>query len=188
MRHEVSRRVVLLLAVGALGLAMTPTMVVAQSAKKPSAKPTPKKESPKDLTGADVLVLRDGKTLLGQIYDPSPKGTYIVLVRRAWAEANVPAWLDKWKSGEKGANDAAERQRRERLTIWRRDRLVPPGSVAPDDRITQWLDRELAKPAGQSEPSVLMTVPPGTWRREERRSPWNGRGAGAAVWVDPRVQ
>jgi hypothetical protein len=156
MRHEVPSGV--LLALVALGLAVTPMTAAAQSARKPAAKPAPKKESPKDLTGSDVVVLRDGKTLLGQIYDPSPKGTYIVLVRRAWAEANLPAWLEKWKSGEKGANEAAERQRRERLTIWRRDRLVGPGSVAADDRITQWLDRELAKPAGQAEPSVLTTV------------------------------
>ena len=64
------------------------------------------------------------RPLLGQIYDPSPKGTYLVLVRRAWAEANLPAWAEKWKSGEKGPIEAAERQRRERLAIWRRDRLV----------------------------------------------------------------
>ncbi len=159
MIRELRSGVILRLALAGLALAaMTPPASRAQSARKPAAKGAPKKESPKDTTGADALVLRDGKTLLGQIYDPSPRGTYIVLVRRAWAEANLPAWSDKWKAGENGTIEAAERQRRERLAIWRRDRLVAPGAVPADDRITQWLDREMARPAGQSEPSVLMTV------------------------------
>ena len=141
--------------------AFAPATVLAQKSpavKKPAAKPAPKKESPKDTTGADTLTLRDGTELLGQLYDPSPRGTYLVLVRRAWAEANVQAWAEKWKSGEKEAIDAAGRQRRERLALWRRDRLVAPGAAEAGDRITSWLDRELAKPAGGAEPSVLMMV------------------------------
>ena len=113
---------------------------------RPSPSRLPKKEAPKDTTGADALTLRDGKTLLGQIYDPSPRGTYLVLVRRAWAEANLPDWAEKWKSGEKEAVEAADRQRRERLALWRRDRLVAPGPAPAGDRITR-----LARPgAGQA--------------------------------------
>lgn len=150
-------RVVGLVFAGFVFLSVAPATARAQ-AKKAAPKPAPKKEAPKDTTGADALTLRDGKALLGQIYDPSPRGTYLVLVRRAWAEANVPAWAEKWKSGEKEAVEAAERQRRERLALWRRDRLVPPGGAQADDRITRWLDGELAKPVGGAEPSTLILV------------------------------
>ncbi len=139
-------------------LTMGPPSARAQTTKKAAPKPAPRKEAARDLTGSDALTLRDGKTLLGQIYDPSPRGTYLVIVRRAWAEANLPVWLGKWTSGEKAAVEAAERQRRERLALWRRDRLVPPGPAPAGDRITRWLDEELARPAGKAEPSTLVWV------------------------------
>lgn len=151
---RVDRSVVVALA-GLIFLVAAPGTASAQ-ARKPAAKPSPKKDSPKDTTGADALVLRDGKTLLGQLYDPSPRGTYLVIVRRAWAEANLPAWAAKWTGGEKDAVEAATRQRRERLAVWRRDRFVAPGAADASDRITNWLDRELAKPAGPAEPSALL--------------------------------
>jgi hypothetical protein len=138
-----------------LGGSQTPAwsqVTKAQAAKKPAARA---KDAPKDVTGADALTLRDGKTLLGQILDPSPRGTYIVLVRRAWAEANLPGWVDKWKATDKEASDAAERQRHDRLIVWNRDRLASP---AGGERISAWLDKMLARAQGQSDPSVLMTV------------------------------
>jgi hypothetical protein len=133
------------------------TTVWAQGTKPPAAKkPAGRvKDGPKDLTGADALTLRDGKTLLGQILDPSPRGTYVVLVRRAWAEANLPGWVDKWKTADKEVSDAADRQRHDRLVSWHRDRLASP---AGGDRINAWLDKSLAGAPGQGDPSVLLTI------------------------------
>ncbi len=156
-REDRNVRVVGLALTGLILAAIAPPDARAQ-ARKPAGKPALKKEAAKDLTGADALTLRDGKTLLGQLYDPAPRGSYLVIVRRAWAEANLPGWAEKWKSGEKDSAEAAARQRRERLAIWRRDRFVPAGAAKADDRITQWLDRELAKPAGGGGPSTLMFV------------------------------
>lgn len=161
-----------------LALAIGPASTFGQ-ARKPAPRPAPKKEAPKDPTGADAIVLRDGKTLLGQIYEPSPKGTYLVLVRRAWADANLPTWSEKWKSGEKEAAEAAAKQRRERLAIWRRDRLVPPGAANAEDRITRWLDAELSRPPGPGEPSTLMLVRLG--RSDAKRVDRRGMSAARAL-------
>ncbi len=127
----------------------------APSIKKPAgSKPTVKaKASPKDLFGADSITLRDGKILLGQIYDPSPRSGLVVIVRRAWAESNLAEWAAKWSKMERDANAGAEAQRRDRLAAWSRERAP---RVGVDDRIKTWLDRELARPAGPGEPSVLM--------------------------------
>jgi len=133
----------------------------AAKAKPAAPKPAPKKEAPKDPIGADEIALRDGKVLLGQVYDPSPRGMYLVLVRRAWAEANLPGWAARWKLAEAESSRGAEAQRRDRLVAWRRDRAAAPGAgqaPAGPDRITGWLDRELARPLGQGESSTLMAV------------------------------
>ena len=122
------------------------------ASKKPAAKP---KAAAPDPFGADSITLADGKTLLGQIYDGTPRGGMIVIVRRAWAEEKLPDWAAKWSKLEAVGNAGADAQRRARLAAWRRDR---PATPTPDDRITAWLDRELAKPVGPGEPSVLTVA------------------------------
>src|SRR5947209_1469576 len=98
-------------------------------------------------TAADVVTLRDGKSLLGQVVEPTVRGSVVVLVRRAWAEANLPDWSARWQSAEAAALRRARSQRRDRLSAWRRERGA---SVEKDDRILGWIDRELA---GLAEPS-----------------------------------
>jgi hypothetical protein len=138
----------LIVGFGAVGVAQTRS----STSKKPAAKV---KAAPHDPFGADAITLKDGKILLGQIYDPSPRGGLIVIVRRAWAEANLPEWAAKWTKLERDASGGAVAQRRERIAAWRRDR---PGPAGPDDKITPWLDAELARPAGPAEPSMLMVA------------------------------
>jgi len=137
----------------AMGQTRTP---LAKKSVRGRPNPIPKaKAVAKDPIGADAITLKDGKTLLGQVYDPSPRGGLIVIVRRAWAETHLPEWAAKWAKLERDANAGADTQRLERLTAWRRDRVATPGT---EDRITRWLDRVLARPAGMAEPSVLMAA------------------------------
>ena len=93
--------------------------------------------------------------LLGQVDEPSPKGTLRVLARRDWVRANLPGRAEEWEATEKTAIAAAVRQRRERLAAWRRDR---PAQPAPGDRITAWLDGALSGPPGPGTPSPLIAV------------------------------
>ena len=140
------------MAIGRQGPAMPKK---AAAAKGVPRKDAVKKEAARDPIAADSITLKDGKTLLGQVYDPSPRGTLVVIVRRAWAEANLPEWAERWKKGEGEAAGNADVQRHDRLVEWKRDRLATPGAADP---ISAWLDRELARPIGEAEPSALMVA------------------------------
>ncbi|WP_406695593.1 hypothetical protein V5E97_31750 [Singulisphaera sp. Ch08] len=123
---------------------------------KPAAKaPSRPRASAGETTVSDSITLRDGTELLGQVIEPSPKGTLIVLARRDWVRANLPDRIEGWEADERAATVAATRQRRERLAAWREERPAAPG---PGDRITNWLDRELAESSGPGEPSPLIAV------------------------------
>ena len=67
----------------------------------------------------------------------------------------LPDRAKEWEDAERASTAAALRRRRERLTDWRRER--PPESV-PGDRITAWLDRELAAPSEPVAPSPLIAL------------------------------
>jgi hypothetical protein len=125
-------------------------------AKKSVAKSTTRPKGETDAkTVADRIVLRDGKELLGQIDESSNDGILTILARREMVRKTLPDWATTWENAEKDASAMATRQRRERLAVWRRER--PPES-APGDRITAWLDRELARSAGPVTPSTLMAI------------------------------
>lgn len=109
-------------------------------------------------TVADAVTFRDGKVALGQVVDPDRRGSspMILLVRRAWAEANLPDRAAAWEKAEGPLARRAQAQRRGRLVAWRRDR---PAVADGGDRITGWIDRELARPAdGGPDRSPLMGV------------------------------
>jgi hypothetical protein len=109
-------------------------------------------------TAADSVTLRDGSVVLGQIVEPSPRGTVTMYVRRAWAEASIPALARRWSDAEKPEQVRARRIRRDRLARWKRERVVEPGQ---NDVIGGWIDRELARldeKGGKTEPSPLMIV------------------------------
>ena len=127
-----------------------------ERAKKSVAKSTPRPKTDTEAkTVADRIVLRDDKKLLGQVEESSNNGTLLILARREMVRKTLPNWATKWEEAEKDANAMAVQQRRERLAGWRRER--PPES-APGDRITAWLDRELAQSAGPVAPSTLMVI------------------------------
>ena len=112
---------------------------------------------PSTNSAADAVTFRDGKVVLGQLLDSDRRGPLLMLVRRAWAEANLPDRAAAWAKAEAPLIQRAASQRRERLQAWRRDRRPNPGE---GDRITPWLDRELARLADPKSDakSPLMVV------------------------------
>jgi hypothetical protein len=108
-------------------------------------------------SAADVLTFRDGKVVQGQVVDSDRRGPLLILVRRTWAEANLPDRAAAWEKAEAPITQRAEAQRRERLTAWKRERRPNP---ADGDRITPWIDRELARLERRDVPSksYLMVV------------------------------
>lgn len=109
----------------------------------------------RDETAADVVTLRSGEVILGQVIEPSPRGSMLVLVRRGWAEEELPELAKRWEEAGAGAVRRARADRRTRLAAWRRERA---GHVGKDDPIVRWIDSELARLAGDApaEPSPLM--------------------------------
>ncbi len=105
-------------------------------------------------SAADAVTLKDGQVVLGQVVDSDRRGPLLMLVRRSWAEANLPDRAAAWRKAEEPTVRRGEAQRRDRLAAWRRDRL---GNAAAGDRILAWLDRELARPA-EGAGTVLIGV------------------------------
>jgi hypothetical protein len=122
-------------------------------------------------TAADRITLRDGSVVLGVVSGttPGPRGSIEFFVRRDWAEKAVSSHAKQWdRSIAKTVRKAVE-DRRKRLEAWRRDRAPHAES---NDRIVQWIDRELAATAGGApKPSVLIPVrlPRSELRALERR-------------------
>src|SRR5262249_32733521 len=82
-------------------------------------------DGPGASTAVDVVTLRDGKTIAGELRESTAR-TAVLFVRRDWAREQVPDWLKRWEAAEKVSVPRAVQQRRERLTSWRRDRTIPP--------------------------------------------------------------
>ena len=110
-------------------------------------------------SAADRITLRDGSVVLGLVSTttPGPRGSIEFLVRREWAEKAVKEQAKKWDRSTAGTIRAAVEQRRKRLDAWRRDRIR---NVDANDRIVQWIDRELARTGGRGAPprSTLLSV------------------------------
>jgi hypothetical protein len=91
-------------------------------------------------TAADVVTLRDGKVILGQVLDVPPRGRIPVAIRREWAKANLPEKLRVWEASEARHARRAVDDRRRRLLAWRTDRVATEN---PDDPILTWITAEL---------------------------------------------
>lgn len=97
--------------------------------------------SPKsETTAADVLTLRDGQEVRGQVAELSPKGKLAFIVRRAWIEQHAPELARQWAAVETPVVKRARMQRVNRLVDWRRERVPAPGETDP---ILSWLDLEI---------------------------------------------
>jgi hypothetical protein len=124
-------------------------------------------------TAADRITLRDGSVVLGVVSatTPGPRGSVEFFVRREWAEKALTSHAKQWdRSIAKTVRKAVE-DRRKRLEAWRRDRAP---HIEANDRIMQWIDRELARTVGGAPPpSVLIPVrlPRSEVRGLERRPP-----------------
>jgi hypothetical protein len=117
-------------------------------------------------TAADLVTLRDGSAVLGQLAESAPRGPLVVVVRRAWAEANLPDRAKRWEAAEGPELRRGYQLRRDRLAAWRRERVKEPGR---SDRIGQWLDDELDRmaPPGDPPAAPLLVV---TLKRAEVKS------------------
>jgi hypothetical protein len=107
---------------------------------------------------ADRITLRDGSVVLGVVNatTPGPRGSVEFLVRRDWAEKALKSHAKQWDRSTALAIRQAVADRRKRLEAWRRDRAA---HVEANDRIVQWIDRELARTAGgATPPSFLIPV------------------------------
>jgi hypothetical protein len=125
-------------------------------AKKSVAKTIQRpKEDTAAKTVADLIILRDGKQLLGQLVDMTNDGRVTILARRDLVRKTLPTWAGAWEVAEKNTIAAALKQRHERLVAWRRER---PAVLAPGDRITTWLDRELSGGPGTAAQPTLMAI------------------------------
>ncbi|HMB04955.1 MAG TPA: hypothetical protein VKP69_14595 [Isosphaeraceae bacterium] len=108
------------------------------------------------ITAADAVALRDGSVALGQVIDSPLRAHLILLIRRAWAAENLPAWTSRWEAIEAPLVRLGRRQRRDRLAGWRQqwaDRLDR------DDAALAWLGREQTRLANpRPSKSTLMSV------------------------------
>ncbi len=115
-----------------------------------------------DASAADRIILRDGRVILGQVLDPTTRGETRFVVRRAWAEENLPDRLPFWEDEESRRLELARRQRRDRLEHWRHDRQAHR-AVGEADPILEWVENELRKldPGGETTvrpPLLLVTL------------------------------
>lgn len=95
-----------------------------------------------DHTAADVVTLRDGRVILGQVIETPARGRIPVVVRREWARAHIPEKFRAWESSEARTSRRAEADRRRRLNAWRDDRIA---TEKPDDAILAWIKSELER-------------------------------------------
>ena len=129
------------LGMGACVLAMG---VDAQSASAPAS-------------AADAVTLRDGQIALGQVVEPAPRGKVVLLIRREWVSTHLPDWAKRWQDAETPWVRRARRERRDRLTAWRRERAANPGG---EEKLLAWLEEEIARLADGPDPprSPVMAV------------------------------
>jgi len=104
--------------------------------------PGPAPPAPEN-TAADVVTLRDGRTVAGERIVPWNPGSVGLYVRRAWVRQHLPDWADRWEAAEAPTLRRASVPRLQRLEAWRRERAA--ASPPRGDRISLWIDGELAK-------------------------------------------
>lgn len=117
-----------------------------------------------DDSAADVITLSDGAVVRGQVTEGTPRGGLVVLVRRDWAKAKVPAWFQKWERAEAPLIRKARQDRKQRLIDWKKERA---NGDAPDP-LAGLIDREVNRLTTlRPPPTVLMAA---TLTRSEVRS------------------
>ncbi len=101
--------------------------------------------SPMSDSAADLVTLRDGKVLRGQVYNPDDQGLLIFIIRRAWAQQELPEQAKTWRAAELPWMKRARAERLARLQAWSRERrAVLSADQSRQDPILRWLDDEIA--------------------------------------------
>ncbi len=125
--------------------------------------------APETTTAADVVALRDGKVILGQVVEAPSKAKLTVIVRRAWARAHLPDRIKAWEAAASTSARSARDQRRQRLDAWRRER-----PEEAHDSIAAWIDHEreqLREDKGAPPPLLRVELDTRQVRKVERRTP-----------------
>ena len=126
-------------------------------------------------SAADVVTLKDGSEVRGQIVESGKQGVSMH-VRRSWAVETLPDRLEEWERTEAPFLKRARSERLVRLEAWRRDRrgagAVGAGGVA----IGEWIEEgiaDLSRPEVDSDepPLVMIVLKRGEIARVDRRPP-----------------
>ena len=104
-------------------------------------------------SASDAITFRDGKTLRGQVVDPSPRGKLVLIVRRAWAETNLPERSRIWTAAEAPSRKRARDERIRRLEVWKKERIADPNGA-----VLAWIDGEVTRLKADGDKPSLMTV------------------------------
>jgi len=137
--------------------------------------PGPARQAAGTTPAADVVLLRDGTTLIGQVAGTDRRGALVVVLRRAWAERNVPRRVEGWNRTEAAEVMAARLQRRARLVQWRKERAPDPSRDGP---LLPWIDREIERTSDTRPPRTVLRrveIAGGDLRSVTRRDPETAR-------------
>ena len=144
---------------------------------------------PQQATVADVVLMRGGPPLYGQVLDAPPRGKILVVARRSWVKEHLPERYPVWNKAEEAVVKRAVAQRRERLEQWKRERGAEQG-----DAIGAWLDKQLAAdrtPAKTDDFRLMLVAIDRSAVRDIRRTLGDGprmlRQAWRANFPDPET-
>ncbi len=109
---------------------------------------------------ADRVTMKDGTVILGEVFNPSDRGKLVFIVRRDWAEKNLPEHAKAWERFEAPYSRQATTERLVRLKVWSQDRSKAAG-VEANDSLLKSIQGEVERLSGPdaNRPARLMMVP-----------------------------
>lgn len=124
-------------------------------------------------TTADVVVLRGGDEIRGQVDTKSSRGRVVVIARRDWVRQHLADRFDAWQRAEAEDGAKARDQRAERLRQWRHDRK----EAGDRDPIASWIDAEIRRlgTGVSDEPLMRIVLRSGEVERIKRAGPESSR-------------
>lgn len=105
-------------------------------------------------SAADVVALRGGGELRGQVERKAPRGWTSVVARRAWVKKHLPDRFDAWQQAEAKDWARARGPFLKKLQEWRRERA----RSADRDPIAEWIDAEIKRLGADVPDAPLMRV------------------------------
>jgi hypothetical protein len=111
------------------------------------------------VSAADVMTLRDGRAVLGQVVDSAERGRVAMIVGREWAREHQPERLKAWEAAEARTVERARRERLGRLRSWERERRAGMGTdeeKARNDLLLRSIARSIERLEGDQDRSPLL--------------------------------